>query len=125
MEDAKRKVRSDDVLCNLPSDKKALIILWLCQYSYRDTLIKIEAAPPEGFGIKSNYTSLRRFYARYLSPPKTIIEINDGIKASFESLLKYCTAHPELLSLMNTATAPCKCQQMSPSSPRLSTIKHP
>ena len=48
IEGVERKVRSDAVLCSLPSDKKVRIILWLGQYSYRNTLVKIEACSSEG-----------------------------------------------------------------------------
>ena len=44
IEGVERKVRSDAVLCSLPSDKNELISLELGQYSYRNTLVNLVAA---------------------------------------------------------------------------------
>ena len=201
-----RKLRPDDVLGHLPPDQKEKIILWLGTLSYRDTLAKIQAPPPEGLGIKANYDSLRRFYARHLPDEiamnrkaealsilniaetikeepapyevlikefflkhlffqsmaphqhektwsrnlqlmlswralelkeqsleleklkigqqqaapvqaKNTIEINAGIKANFESLLQYCSAHPQLADLLNSATSSTSCAQTKPGLP--------
>lgn len=47
-----------------PADQQQ-ILFWIETTSYRETLGKIAAEPPEGFGLKTHLASLARFYARH------------------------------------------------------------
>jgi hypothetical protein len=54
-------------LNNLPLDDQRRILDWLASHSYRVVLEKIAAPRPDGFGLKIQYTSLRRFWHRHAS----------------------------------------------------------
>ncbi len=66
MNTIERKTRPDDQLGNLPQEQKQRIIGWFGELTYDDVLKKIADAPPEGLGLKVQYTSLRRFFGKYI-----------------------------------------------------------
>jgi hypothetical protein len=59
------KVRPNDLLGNLSEDQQNLILDWCEEFSFRDVLTRIAAPPPEGLGLSTHYTSLRRFYLKH------------------------------------------------------------
>ena len=52
------------ILDQLTDSQQAQLITWLETMSLTEVLEKLNAAPPEGFGIRTYMTSLRRFQAR-------------------------------------------------------------
>jgi hypothetical protein len=62
-----RKPRADSVLHTLPRDQQHRIVDWLSRHTYLEVQNKIAAPAPEGFALKVNYTSLRRFWARHIT----------------------------------------------------------
>jgi hypothetical protein len=62
-----RKQYPNSTLNNLPLEDQRRILHWLTGHSYRVVLEKIAAPRPEGFGLKIQYTSLRRFWHRHAS----------------------------------------------------------
>ncbi len=60
------KIRPDDVLGNLSEEDQDCILEWLENTSYREALKLIAEPPPEGFGLKIHYNSLRKFYLKNL-----------------------------------------------------------
>src|SRR5687767_7098999 len=53
------------ILDTLTADQKATILLWMETEEDKTVLQKVMAPPPEGFGIRTHITSLRRFFARH------------------------------------------------------------
>ena len=52
------------ILDQLTDSQQAQLLAWLETMSLTEVLEKLNAAPPEGFGIRTYMTSLRRFQAR-------------------------------------------------------------
>ena len=52
------------VLDRLTSEQQDLLLHWLDIYPDKTVLEKVAAPPPEGFGLATHITSLRRFQAR-------------------------------------------------------------
>ena len=52
------------ILDSLTDDQKDQLFSWMQSLPINDVLDKMAAAPPDGFGIKTYVTSLRRFYQR-------------------------------------------------------------
>jgi len=52
------------ILDSLTDDQKDQLFSWMQSLPINDVLDKVAAAPPDGFGIKTYVTSLRRFYQR-------------------------------------------------------------
>lgn len=50
------------VLDQLNPEQRALLLSWLDLYPTREVLERVATPPPEGFGIQTHITSLRRFY---------------------------------------------------------------
>ena len=59
-----RKVRSESVLAQLSEEQQETLYDWLLGASYQEVQVRLAAPPPEGFGVKTHYTSLRRFFKR-------------------------------------------------------------
>ncbi len=67
-----RKLNANNVLANLPPADQDQIKDWLQIYSYTATVDKINAARPEGLGLKIHYTSLRNYYLDHIQPEKLV-----------------------------------------------------
>jgi hypothetical protein len=52
------------ILDSLEPEQKEQLMTWLSNLEIAQVLDKVAAPPPEGFGIKTHITSLRRFYQR-------------------------------------------------------------
>src|SRR5687767_1923410 len=52
-------------LANLSIEQKEQLLAWLELHPMREVLEKVAAPAPDGFGIKTYPTTLRRFFARY------------------------------------------------------------
>jgi hypothetical protein len=52
------------VLATLSEDQQQQLLAWLEEYPAAEVLLKVGAPPPDGFGLKTHITSLRRFYAQ-------------------------------------------------------------
>jgi hypothetical protein len=52
-------------LANLSIEQKEQLLAWLELYAMREVLEKVAAPAPDGFGIKTYPTTLRRFFARH------------------------------------------------------------
>jgi hypothetical protein len=87
-----RKTRPDDVLGNLPAEKKNRIIRWLGEMSYEEVLERIAKPEPEGLGIKTHYTSLRRFYTKNL--PEDLVSFRREEMIRLRGLAECCEAEP-------------------------------
>ena len=59
------KLRSDSLFNQLTEDQKAQIFDWLQCFGYTDTIKRVAAPAPDGFGLKTHRQSLHRFYQRY------------------------------------------------------------
>jgi hypothetical protein len=59
-----RKARSESMLSQLSEEQQETLYDWLLGASYREVQVRLAAPPPEGFGVKTHYTSLRRFFNR-------------------------------------------------------------
>jgi hypothetical protein len=59
------RVRPDNVLANLSDDDQLQILIWLEEMTYAAAVAQIAKPRPEGLGLKTHVTSLRRFYARH------------------------------------------------------------
>src|SRR5687768_7828698 len=57
-------IRTDSPLRNLSSDQQQQLFDWLELYPVSQVLEKVAAEPPNGFGIKTHLTTLRRFHLR-------------------------------------------------------------
>jgi len=51
-------------LDNLTEDQRAILLEYMEQLPIQQVLLKVVSPPPNGFGIKTHITSLRRFYQR-------------------------------------------------------------
>ena len=59
------KLRSDSLFNQLTDDQKAQIFDWLQCFGYTETIKRVAAPEPDGFGLKMHRQSLHRFYQRY------------------------------------------------------------
>ena len=59
--------RPSSVIDQLPEQDQEKVISWLELHSTREVIEMVAKAPPEGFGLKTHATTLRRFYARHQS----------------------------------------------------------
>jgi hypothetical protein len=59
------KLRSDSLFNQLTDDQKAQIFDWLQCFGYTETIKRVAAPAPDGFGLKTHRQSLHRFYQRY------------------------------------------------------------
>jgi hypothetical protein len=87
-----KKTRPDDVLGNLPPEKKDLIVRWLGQMTYEDVLKRIAEPEPHGLGIQTHYTSLRRFYTKNL--PEELVGARREEMVRLRGLAEVCEAEP-------------------------------
>ena len=87
-----RKIRPDDVLGNLPPEKKNMIVRWLGEMSYEDVLKRIAEPEPEGLGIETHYNSLRRFYMKNL--PEDLASSRRQEMIGLRGLAEVCEAEP-------------------------------
>ena len=87
-----RKTRPDDVLGNLPPEKKNRIIRWLAEMSYEDVVKRIAEPEPRGLGLQTHYTSLRRFYVKNL--PDDLASSRREEMISLRGLAEVCEAEP-------------------------------
>ena len=86
------------VIEELPEDAQSKIIAWLECYPARRVVEMIAEAPPNGFGLQTHITSLRRFYARHatasqpdeMEMAKALVgsEVSDPMGNATETLLK-------------------------------------
>jgi hypothetical protein len=61
------RIRPDNVLAHLPPEDQEKIIEWLDQMTYRAAVEQLAKPRPEGLGLKTHITSLRRFYGKQAS----------------------------------------------------------
>jgi hypothetical protein len=59
------KFRSDSVFHQLTEVQKAQIFDWLQRFGYTETIKRVAAPEPDGFGLKTHRQSLHRFFQRY------------------------------------------------------------
>ena len=65
------KTRSDSLLSQLTEGQQAQVYDWLVRFGYTETLNKIAAPPPDGFGLHTHRNSLQRFFRRYSQDLRT------------------------------------------------------
>jgi hypothetical protein len=65
------KINISSPLANLCEKDQNELITWLESYKVKDVVERVAKPRPEGFGIKTHITSLRRFWARYLHKQKS------------------------------------------------------
>ena len=59
------KVSPRSPLASLSEQDQAKLVSWLDLHRTEDVIAMVAAPPPEGFGIETHITTLRRFYVRY------------------------------------------------------------
>lgn len=59
------KPRADSVLAQLTDEQQAQVYDWLQSLGYSETIKRVAAPAPDGFGIKTYRQSLHRFYLQY------------------------------------------------------------
>jgi hypothetical protein len=59
------KINFSSPLAELSKEDHATLITWLERNPVKDVINMVARPKPEGFGIKTHITTLRRFYARY------------------------------------------------------------
>jgi hypothetical protein len=64
-------MRHDSTLSVLNEEQQAQLYDWLQNLGYTETLQKVAALPPEGFGIKTHRASLHAFFKRYAREIRT------------------------------------------------------
>jgi hypothetical protein len=81
------------ILDSLEPEQKDQLVTWIETGNIGQVLEKVAARPPDGFGIKTHITSLRRFYQRE--------KLRDG--RDNVALARGGVLNPEELSLLQTA----------------------
>jgi hypothetical protein len=81
------------ILDSLEQEQKDQLVTWIETYNIGQVLEKVAAPPPDGFGIKTHITSLRRFYQR-----EKLRDGRDNVALARSGVL-----HPEELSIIQTA----------------------
>ena len=88
-----RKERCDSRLGRLTGEQQEQIWTWADRHGYVEAARRIGLPPPEGFGLKTHITSVRRFFVRYT-------ERRDRMPMSTAELL----ADPHHSKLLDPAT---------------------
>jgi hypothetical protein len=104
------QIRDLSPLAKLTEDDQKQLVNWLQLHGPKDTIPIVAAPPPEGFGIKTHVTTLRRFYARYkaqeLSEDAALAsEISTAVKKD-NSSFKTVTAATLEQAAFQIATSP-------------------
>jgi hypothetical protein len=89
------------ILDGLTDDQQDQLLTWLELYPVKDVLEMVAAAPPEGFGIRTHITSLRRFQQQ--------AQLND--KEDDVRLARRAQLTQEELDLMKNAASSALIQQ--------------
>ena len=83
-------------LANLSTEQQEQLLAWLELHPMREVLEKVAAPAPDGFGIKTHPTTLRRFFARHRATvPEENSELANDLLKSIETSSKFdsATAH--------------------------------
>src|SRR5689334_1039798 len=81
------------ILESLEPEQKDQLMTWIETLDIEQVLEKVAARPPDGFGLKTHITSLRRFYRR-----EKIRDAQDNV-----ALARAASLHPNDLELIREA----------------------
>jgi hypothetical protein len=106
------KPRSDSALFKLSEDQQAQVHDWLVTVGYLQTQKNVAASPPDGFGLKTHFASLHRFFVRYtqehqqenFAQAAELLQTNSGY--GDPNTLKNATEQAVVHSAFHLATSP-------------------
>ena len=67
-------IRAGSLLARLTADQRTQLLKWLVEYKVADVTRFVAAPPPDGFGIETHTTTLRRIKASYGHAPSVAFE---------------------------------------------------